>query len=125
MLNNDGTLLPGADQFIIYTPDAAALSLAMVIAVPIIAALLLGINLLLTTNYFPWGYVNSLKAGVIYSALDEKDANTSRWDRSSTAPVYKGQDDDEEAVQTAHVRPGLDPKRRTLSWLAAHENKST
>jgi hypothetical protein len=123
MLNNDSMLLPGADQFVIYTPDAAALSLAMIIAVPIIAVLLLGINLLLTTNYFPWGYVNSLKAGVIFSALDEKDANTSRWDRSSTAPVYKYHGDEEGAVQTALVRPGLDPKRRTLSWLAAHEDK--
>ncbi|PMD59789.1 uncharacterized protein K444DRAFT_722448 [Hyaloscypha bicolor E] len=115
MLNNDSMLLPGADLFVIYTPDAAALSLAMVIAVPIIAALLLGINLLLTTNYFPWGYVNSLKAAVIYSALDEKDTNTSRWDRSSTAPVYKDHGDVEGAVQTALVRPGLDRKRRTLS----------
>jgi hypothetical protein len=120
---NSGKLLPGADLFVIYTPDAAALSLAMVIAVPIIAALLLGINLLLTTNYFPWGYVNSLKAAVIYSALDEKDANTGRWDRSSTAPVYKDHDGDKGAVQTALVRPGLDPEKRTLSWLAAHENK--
>ncbi|KAF8857018.1 hypothetical protein BDZ45DRAFT_726955 [Acephala macrosclerotiorum] len=123
MLGNNSMLLPGADLFVIYTPDAAALSLAMVIAVPIIAALLLGINLLLTTNRFSWGYVNSLKAGVIYSALDEKNPSSSRWDRRSTAPVYKDHDGHEGAVQKAHVRPRLDPKERTLSWLAVHADK--
>lgn len=121
MLGDNNVLLPGADQFVIYTGDAAALSLAMVVAVPIIAALLMGVNFLLTTNTFPcwplpWGYVNALKAAVIYSALDSKDVKTGLWDRSTTAPIYKGDHSDENGA-VAHVRPGLYPDRRTLSWL--------
>ncbi|KAH8648310.1 hypothetical protein BGZ60DRAFT_534987 [Tricladium varicosporioides] len=117
MHDSNGNLLPGADHFVIYTGDAAALSVPMLISVPIVAALLLALVFLLTTSFpcyaLPWGYVEALRAAVIYSALDN-DPENDRWDRRTPAPIYKPDASSKEAAHEAHVRPKFDGKH--LSW---------
>ncbi|KUJ08828.1 uncharacterized protein LY89DRAFT_741665 [Mollisia scopiformis] len=122
VLDDNGNVLPGTDEFVIYTGEAAALSIPMLIAVPIIAVLLLALNFLLTTSLpcyaLPWGYVDALRAAVIYSALDN-DPNNDLWDRSTPAPIYKVDPSKKGIVHEAHVRPGYNPDKRTLSWLGS------
>ncbi|KAH6665113.1 hypothetical protein B0J14DRAFT_234982 [Halenospora varia] len=117
MHGGDGNLLPGADRFVIYTGDAAALSVPMLISVPIVAALLLGLVFLLTTSFpcyaIPWGYVEALRAAVIYSALDN-DPKNDHWDRRTPAPIFKPNPNAQGVVHEAHVRPKFE--RKEWSW---------
>lgn len=123
-----GNTLPGIDEFVIFTGDAMALSIPMLIAVPIIAVLLLALNFLLTTGFpcyaWPWGYVDAFRAAIIYSALDN-DPKNDRWDRSTPAPIYKAPDEENKkvAVDGALVRPAFDPRSRHLSWRSLKDGK--
>ncbi|KAE8448477.1 hypothetical protein EG329_009358 [Mollisiaceae sp. DMI_Dod_QoI] len=119
-LNENGTILPGSNAFVIYTSDAAALSIPMLIAVPIITLLLLGLNILLTTNALcytpPWEYVNALKAAVIYTEIDKDGPNKDCWDLTTPMPIHKGDDTGNGDREDAHVMPGFDPKRKIYRW---------
>lgn len=120
ILGTDGNPLPGTESFVIHTSDASALSIAMLISVPIVAFLLLGLVFLLTTSLpcyaLPWGYVDALRAAVLYSALDLEDGTTDNWDRSTPTPFYKGEKGEGGKRHEAHVRPIYDRAKRTLSW---------
>ncbi|KAF4627479.1 hypothetical protein G7Y89_g10680 [Cudoniella acicularis] len=126
VLGADGNPLPGTDNFVIYTTDVSALSIPMLITVPLIAFLLLGLVFLLTTSFpcyaWSWGYVEALKAAVLYSALDSEDGRNDNWDRTTATPFYKGGKGEGGKIKEApaHVRPKFDRTRRTLSWHKPH-----
>ena len=106
--------LAGVEDFVIYGSGFAALSVKVLIIIPIITVVLFFSVSLLTDNPFytlPWGYVNALKAPVLYSALDHegfKEITGDKWKRASTTPHYPEKD------QPALVRPKLEG--RFLSW---------
>jgi len=84
---------------------------------PVILALLFLLVFLLSDNPFialPWGYVNALKASVLYSTIDtsnfkpEAEQENVKWTRGSS-PYYEND-------EAAHVRPRYDRGSRSFSW---------
>jgi hypothetical protein len=104
----------GVADFVIYGSGFAALSVKVLIIIPVITVLLFVSVSLLTDNPFkpfPWAYVNALKAPVLYSSLDNetfKVDSSDKWKRRSATPHYS------EKNQLALVRPKYD--RGTFSW---------
>jgi hypothetical protein len=120
VVGNDSQFLPGLADFVIYSPDVSALSIPMLIVVPIIAAVLLGLVFLLTTGFPcyapPWGYVNALKASIVYSSLDShQDPVQDNWVRKGATPFYKT-DGEGKTEHEAKVRPKFNRGTRALSW---------
>lgn len=110
-------LLPGAGDFIINGSDFAALSILVLIVVPILTVLLWATAFVLTGDFLPlpWMYINALKAPVLYSALDVHSSETeenSQWKRTST-PYH------EDRGALVQVRPTYDKRSRTLSWASS------
>jgi hypothetical protein len=104
----------GVADFVIYGSGFAALSVKVLIIIPVITAFLWVTVNMLTDNPFkplPWAYVNALKAPVLYSAVDIetfKADSSHGWKRKSTTPHYQDKD------APSHVRPTFE--RGAFSW---------
>ncbi|KAF2184172.1 hypothetical protein K469DRAFT_634349 [Zopfia rhizophila CBS 207.26] len=106
----------GVADFVIYGSNFAALSVRVIIVVPVITVFLWLSVYLLTDNPcipLPWAYVNALKAPVLYSSVDNETLETERpgnWKRTSQAPYYT------EKESLVAVRPKYDLESRVFSW---------
>jgi hypothetical protein len=106
--------IPGAGDFVILNSAFAALSVRVLIVVPTILALLFLLVLILsdtTPISMPWGYVNSLRASVLYAAIDTERYMPGEIKWEGGANPYMRDD------RPAHVRPDLTrTKRDSYSW---------
>lgn len=104
----------GVADFVIYGSGFAALSVKVLIIIPVLTVFLFLSVYMLTDNPFkplPWAYVNALKAPVLYSSLDNetfKVDSSDKWKRRSATPHYT------EKNQLALVRPKYE--RGAFSW---------
>jgi hypothetical protein len=116
MMGNDSQILPGAGDFVIYDSGVSALSIPLLIAVPLILTVLLGI-IFLTTSLLcyapPLGNVDALKATILYSSLDLEDQKDD-WVRKSSTPFWSEVGGGTEC--NAYVQPIYNRESRTLSW---------
>lgn len=111
--------LAGAGDFVIFNSAYAALSVRVLIVVPTILALLFVLVLILSDSTpirMPWGYVNSLRASVLYTAVDTEHYRPGAGDWEGGVNPYMAKD------EPAHVRPDLKPtKRGSYSWKHTNE----
>ena len=89
--------------FVLYSKDISALSLTVLISVPVVVVILFLVAYLVTTHsWFPWHVVQGYQATILYSLLDERAHTT----ESMTSDEPDGREDIEKRIW----------KRGTIAW---------
>ena len=90
--------------FVIYSRDISALSLPVIISVPIIVIIMFIIAYLMTTHpWFPWHVVQGYQATILYSLLDEK-----MWEEGSNSS---------EDIEKGKHKRKQSWNRKTIAWF--------
>jgi hypothetical protein len=111
-----GRFKEGVADFVVLGSNFAALSIRVLIIIPVMTIFLWLTVYLLTDNPFvplPWTYVNALKAPVLYTRVDHESLNPEdkgNWNLQSQLPHYTSE------KSLAVARPEYNRASRTLSW---------
>lgn len=111
-----GRFKEGVADFVVLGSNFAALSIRILIIIPVMTIFLWLTVYLLTDNPFfplPWTYVNALKAPVLYTRVDHESLNPEdkgNWNLKSQLPHYTSE------KSLAIARPEYNRASRTLSW---------
>jgi hypothetical protein len=111
-----GRFKEGVADFVVLGSNFAALSIRVLIIIPVMTIFLWLTVYLLTDNPFaplPWTYVNALKAPVLYTRVDHESLNPEdkgNWNLKSQLPHFTSE------KSLAVARPQYNRASRTLSW---------
>lgn len=113
VLDPDGVILPGVDEFVIFSSEVITLSVPAIVVIPVIFLVLFVINYCMINLPSPWYRIQALQATVLFTSLHQLGADNpgAVWRREG-GTGYSGKDDTEPSA----VRPHYDRRTRILNW---------
>jgi hypothetical protein len=113
VLDLDGVILPGVDEFVIFSSEVTTLSVPAIVVIPVIFLVLFVINYCMINLPSPWYRIQALQATVLFTSLHQLGADNpgAVWRREG-GTGYSGKGDTEPSA----VKPHYDRRTRIVNW---------